>query len=146
MAVVVRVVIAEDHFVTREGLRRLLEEQDAGVFAGKFGTNAKYLLPALDTIADDFGYKVEGNVSFDPKIPVALLPLKAADSASVERKNTILNDVNRLFGLNQDGGTVKIANYAPAMAFDVTALPTPAEEKAKPYGVQLETSWSAKAP
>ena len=121
-------------------------EKDAGVLAGKFGTNAKYLLPALDTIADDFGYKVEGNVSFDPKIPVALLPLKAADSASVERKNTIMNDVNRLFGVNQDGGTVKIANYAPAMAFDVTALPTPAEEKAKPYGVQLETSWSAKAP
>ena len=37
MTAVVRVVIAEDHFVTREGLRRLLEEQDGIEVVGVAG-------------------------------------------------------------------------------------------------------------
>lgn len=118
-------------------------EKDAGVFAGKFGTNAKYLVLGLDTIADDFGYKVENNVAFDPKIPITLLKLLAVNSAGVERQNTVMNDVRRLFGQNQDGGTVAIANYAPAMDFDPNALPMPTEEKAKAYGVQPSRLWSA---
>lgn len=117
-------------------------EPDAGVFAGKFGTNPKYLIVGLQGLADDFSYSVADNVAFDPKIPIALLPLQSVDSASVERKNTVMNDVRRLFGQNQDGGTVKIANYAPAMDFDVTTLPLPAEEKARPYGVQLNKLWA----
>lgn len=116
-------------------------EADSGVFVGKFGTNAKYLILGLGTIGDDFNYKVENNVAFDPKIPIALLPLQSANSASVDRQNTVMNDVRRLFGQNQDGGTVKIANYAPAMSFDVKTLPLPVEEKAKPYGVQPANLW-----
>lgn len=119
-------------------------EPDAGVFAGKFGPNAKYLVIGLATIADDFSYAVADNVAFDPKIPITLLELLSVNSASVDRKNTVMNDVRRLFGQNQDGGTVKIANYAPVMDFDPKALPLPAEEKAKPYGVQPNTLWSAK--
>lgn len=117
---------------------------DAGVFAGKFGSNAKYLVLGLNTIQDDFGYTVENNVAFDPKIPIALLPLQSVDSASVKRRNTIMNDVRKLFGQNQQGGTVAIANYAPAMDFDVTSLPLPTEPKAKPYGVQPDQLWSAR--
>ena len=114
---------------------------DAGVFVGKFGTNAKYLVLGLETIKDDFNYVVEDNVAFDPKLPIALLPLKSVDSQS---ENTVMSDVRRLFGQNQQGGTVAIANYAPAMAFDVQTLPLPAEEKAKPYGVQPNALWSNK--
>jgi len=116
---------------------------DAGVFVGKFGPNAKYLIVGLNTAADDFGYTVADNVAFDPKIPIALLPLKSVDSASVERQNTVINDVRRIFGQNQDGGTVAIKNYAPAMAFDINTLPLPLEEKAKLYGVQTNALWSA---
>jgi len=65
-----------------------------------------------------------------------------ANSANVKAQNTVMNDVRRLFGQNQQGGTVAIKNYAPAMAFDPKTLPLPQEEKAKPYGVQLNTLWS----
>ena len=118
-------------------------EADAGVFAGKFGANAKYLIIGLNTIQDDFSYQVGNNVAFDPKIPITLLPLLAVDSAGVERKNTVMNDVRRLFGQNQDGGTVAIANYAPAMDFDAKLLPLPTEPKAKSYGVQPDQLWPA---
>ena len=99
----------------------------------------------LETIEDDFDYTVEENLVLDPKIPVALVDLEAADSYAVERKNTVLNDVRRLFALNQDGGTVAIANYAPAMTFNTNALPLPAEEKAKTYGVQPSKLWQRRA-
>ena len=105
---------------------------EAGVFAGKFGPNPKYLILDLETVEDDFGYDVEGNVAMDPQIPIAMADLQAADSYSVQRENTTLNDVRRIFGLNQSGGTVAIANYAPAMAYH---FPMPANEQAKAYGV-----------
>ena len=115
---------------------------DGGVMIGKFGTNAKYLVLGLGTVVDDFGYKVGNNVAFDPKIPIALLPLLSANSANVKAQNTVMNDVRQLFGQNQQGGTVAIKNYAPAMAFDPKTLPLPQEEKAKPYGVQVNNLWS----
>ncbi len=114
---------------------------DAGVFAGKFGLNPKYLLCDLLTIEDDFGYDTVGNQAFDPKIPITLADLKSADSSQVQRKDTVLNDVRRLFGLNQDGGTVKIANYAPDMTFNPNNLPVPQESKASGFGVQIDSAW-----
>ncbi len=112
-----------------------------GVFAGKFGTNPKYLLLDIETVEDDLDYDVEGNVSLDPKITIAMADLKAADSYSVERKDTVMNDIRRLFGLNQDGGTVAIANFAPALVFSTHALPLPAEQQAKAFGVQPNQLW-----
>ena len=117
-------------------------EADAGVIAGKFGTNPKYLILGLDTVRDDFNYTLEGNVAFDPKIPVVMPALKGVDSGAVKRQNTITNDVRRIFGMNQDGGTVEIANFAPQLIFDVKALPLPTEERAKAYGVQPNDLWS----
>ena len=67
--------------------------------------------------------------------------LKAADSYSVQRKDTVMNDIRRLFGLNQDGGTVAIANFAPALVFSTDTLPLPAEEQAKAFGVQPNQLW-----
>lgn len=113
-------------------------EAEAGVFAGKFGSNPIYLILDLETVEDDFDYDVSGNVAMDPKIPIAMADLEAADSYSVQRQNTTLNDVRRIFGLNQDGGTVAIANYAPAMAYH---FPMPTDESAKAYGVQPAKLW-----
>jgi hypothetical protein len=115
---------------------------DRGVIAGKFGTNPKYLLLDLETVEDDFGYTMEGNVSFDPKIPLVMKPLKAVDSSSVQRQDTVINDVRRVFGMNQDGGTVAIKNYAPQVKYDTRVLPLPTEERAKAYGVQPNALWS----
>ena len=112
-----------------------------GVFAGKFGSNPKYLLVDLETASDDLSYDMSGNVSLDPKITIAMADLKAADSYSVDRKDTVMNDIRQLFSLNQDGGAVAIANYAPALVFSVSDLPLPAEPKAKAYGVQLDRLW-----
>lgn len=110
----------------------------AGVIAGKFGTNPTYMVLDLETVEDDFDYEVAGNVNLDPQIPIALADLESADSYSVQRQNTTLNDVRRLFGLNQDGGTVAIANFAPAMTYH---FPAPADEQAKAYGAQPDRLW-----
>ncbi len=114
----------------------------AGVVAGKLGHNPIYLLIDIETLEDDFDYEVEGNVSFDPQVPVALVDLKAADSYSVQRQNTVVNDVRRFFGMNQDGGTVAIANYAPALTYNPDAVSVPQNEEAKAYGVQTQILWT----
>ena len=114
-------------------------DAEAGVFAGKFGTNPRYLLLDLETVEDDFGYEVSGNVAMDPAIPIAMAELQAANSGSVQRENTVVNDVRRLFGLNQDGGTVAIANYAPAMSYH---FPQPTAEAAQRYGAQPGQLWN----
>jgi hypothetical protein len=110
---------------------------EAGLFTGKFGLNPRHIVVALAAhLEDDFPYEFAGNVSFDPKIPVALVDLQAADSSSVTAKKTVLNDVRGLFGQNKDGGSVAIKNYAPRMGLDLQHLPFPAEPKAASYGVQ----------
>ncbi len=114
---------------------------EAGVIAGKLGHNPRYLILDLETLEDDFDYDVNGNVSVDPQIPIAVADLQAADSYSVNRKNTVLNDARRFFGLNQDGGTVAIANFAPALVFNPQAVPLPRNEAAKMYGVQPTQLW-----
>jgi len=116
-------------------------EAGGGVIVGKLGLNPKYLILDLETVEDDFDYTVDNNVVMDPEIPIALLDLDAADSYSVERKNTVLNDVRQLFGLNQDGGTVAIANYAPAMVYNAAVPPVPTAEAAKKYGFQTARLW-----
>lgn len=108
---------------------------DAGFFTGKFGPNPKHLIVTVGALEDDFDYTVKGNVSFDPEVPVALVDLQAADSSSVTAKKTVMNDLRGMFGLNKQGGTVAIANYAPRMGLDVANLPFPKNARAKAYGV-----------
>ena len=55
MAAAVRVVIAEDHFVTREGLRRLLEEPDGIEVVGVAGGAVDVLGPWAAVPATDAG-------------------------------------------------------------------------------------------
>lgn len=111
---------------------------EAGAVTGKFGPNPTHrvLSPveAQDSM-DGFG---AGNVVLDPEVPVALVDLGVADSSAVTAKKTVLNDVRGIFGLNKDGGTVAIKNYAPRMGLDLANLPFPKAEKARGYGVQRE--------
>ncbi|MCC6809644.1 MAG: hypothetical protein IT381_19600 [Deltaproteobacteria bacterium] len=111
---------------------------EAGVFTGKFGPNPKHQIVVLKPhMEDDYPYEFKDNVVMDPKVPVALVDLGAADSSSVSAKKTVMNDIRGMFGVNKDGGTVAIKNFAPRMGLDLANLPFPAEEKAKPYGVAI---------
>ncbi len=111
---------------------------DAGLFVGKFGKSPKHLVITVEQAADDYSYDMDGNVSFDPKVPVALVDLQAADSSGVQAKKTAMNDLRGLFGVNKQGGTVAIANYAPRLAIDSQNLPFPTDEKARAYGAARE--------
>lgn len=113
------------------------DKPEAGFFTGKFGPNPSYIVVNVSPgLVDDYGYEMKGNVVMDPKVPVALVDLQAADSSSVTAKKTVMNDLRGMFGINKEGGTVAIKNYAPRMGLDLKNLPFPAEEKAKSYGVQ----------
>ncbi|MEM1271159.1 MAG: hypothetical protein AAGI08_14050 [Bacteroidota bacterium] len=116
-------------------------ETEAGVIVGKFGTNPIYRLLDLESVEDDLDYDVEDNVSFDPQIPIVIAPLQAADSYGVSAQNTTINQVRSLFGLNTDGGTVAIANFAPRLSYRTDAVPFPTNEAAKAYGVQPGALW-----
>jgi len=87
---------------------------EAGLFVGKFGPSPKHNVITVEQAADDYGYKMSGNVSFDPKVPVTLVELKAADVSGVTAKKSVMNDVRALFGANLEGDTVAIKNFAPA--------------------------------
>jgi hypothetical protein len=115
------------------------------VIAGKFGTNPIYRVLDLGDVEDDLSATVEGNVAFDPEIPVALLPLQGVDSGSVQAQPTVINQVRSLFGANLDGGTVAIANFAPALSYDPRLAPLPRNEAAKAYGVQPARLYGATA-
>ncbi|WP_412070163.1 hypothetical protein [Rubrivirga sp. IMCC43871] len=116
---------------------------EAAVIAGKFGTGAVYRVLDLYDVEDDLDGDMDGNVAFDPHIPVAFAPLQAGASSGVSAQPTLMNDVRRMFGVNTDGGTVGIANFAPQMAFDARALPLPQNEEARPYGVQPAIIWGS---
>lgn len=113
------------------------DKPEAGFFVGKFGPSPLYIVVNVGPgLQDDYSYEMKDNVVMDPKVPVALVDLQAADSSSVTAKKTVMNDVRGMFGLNKQGGTVAISNYAPRMGLDLKNLPFPAEDKAKGYGVQ----------
>ena len=117
---------------------------EAGVFTGKFGPSPTHqVVPLAAHMEDDFPYAFEGNVALDPKIPVALVELKSADSSAVTAKKTVMNDIRGLFGVNKDGGTVAIKNFAPRMGLDIDHLPFPAAPEAASFGVQRQAIYVA---
>ena len=114
------------------------EDPATGAVVGKFNRAATHSLFSAEDLQDDFSWAVSGNVSFDPKVPVARVDPGVVDSHAVTAKKTVLNDVRGLFGQNKDGGRVEIADFAPRLGLDLAHLPFPAEPKAKAYGVQPE--------
>lgn len=115
---------------------------EEGVIVGKFGPNPTYLSLDLITIEDDLDYDVSGNVSMDPGISLAMAPLQAVDSDAVQRDETLINDVRRILGMNQSGGAVPIANYAPRMTYYEGVPVFPTNPDATRYGVQPQNLWT----
>ncbi|MGB3543935.1 hypothetical protein, partial [Rubrivirga sp.] len=114
---------------------------EAAVVAGKFGTNPTYRVLDLYDVEDDLDGEMSGNVTMDPQLPVAFSALQAANSGDVNAQVSVANDVRRMFGINTDGGTVAIANFAPQMMFSLRALPLPQNPEAQAYGVQTGGTW-----
>ena len=106
------------------------------MIAGKFGTRPTYRVLDIYDVEDDLDGDMDGNVAFDPQIPIVFSPLQAASSGGVNAEPTLMNDVRRFFGANTQGGTVAISNFAPQMSFDPRAMPFPQNEDAQAYGVQ----------
>ncbi|MEM0961439.1 MAG: hypothetical protein AAGK21_02710 [Bacteroidota bacterium] len=109
---------------------------EAAMIAGKFGTRPTYRVLDIYDVEDDLDGDMDGNVAFDPQIPIVFSPLQAASSGGVNAEPTLMNDVRRFFGANTQGGTVAISNFAPQMSFDPRAMPFPQNEDAQAYGVQ----------
>lgn len=112
-------------------------EPGAAVIAGKFGTNPLYRVLSLEDVEDDYDADMSGNVAFNPDIPIVVPDLRGVDSGSVQAEPGVMNDVRRMFGMNTDGGTVAIANFAPPVAYDTRLIPLPRNEEAQAYGVQV---------
>ena len=117
---------------------------EEGVIVGKFGTNPTYMSLDLIAVEDDFDYTVEGNVSMDPGITLSIAPLQAVDSDAVQRDDTFINDVRRILGMNQSGGAVPIANYAPRMVYLPEHPPLPSNPDAQRYGIQPGQVWGGR--
>ena len=111
---------------------------DTGAVVGKFNGAGTHSLYSTEDLEDDFEWKVEGNVSFDPQVPVALVTPGVVDANSITAKKTVLNDVRRLFGQNVDGGKVEIKNFAPRFGLDLGNLPFPKNPKAAKYGARAD--------
>jgi len=111
---------------------------DTGAVVGKFNKAATHSLYSAEDVEDDFEWEVADNVSFDPKVPIALVDPGVVDSDAIKAKKTVLNDVRRLFGQNVDGGKVDIKNFAPRLGLELGQLPFPAEPKAVKYGVRAD--------
>lgn len=92
---------------------------------------------SLETLAD-YSFKVGTKVVLDPKVPVVMVKPGFANSTSVTAQNTVLNDIRGLFGMNKQGGKLKISNFAPRMGLDLKNLPFVGEERARQYGVSPE--------
>lgn len=111
------------------------DQPGAGAVVGKFNRAATYGVYDPSSLEDDFSWQVKGNQVLDPKVPVALVKPGIVNSNSVKAEKTVMNEIRGLFGVNKQGGTVAISNFAPRMGLDLANLPFPKEEKAKGFGV-----------
>jgi len=98
------------------------QEPGAGVLVGKFGANPQYVLLDAARIADDFGYKVEGNVSVDPGL---------GEAAGLE--------VGKAEG--GEGHDMTVKGFAHKVSYDPEKLPLPADEKARAFGIRPDEVW-----
>lgn len=134
--------IKHNLFFTNGALFGLTDKPEAGAIVGKFGGFMSREIPwnvlDIETVEDDYEWKSEGNVVLDPKAPVSMVEAGFANSNDVGVKKTRMNDLRGLLGMNKQGKTMKVSNYAPRMALDPAGLPFPAEPKAKDFGVKPE--------
>jgi len=92
-----------------------------GVIVGKFGANPRYMVLDLETIEDDFGYRMEDNVVMDPGFAVDQLLYVEIDEEDPYADHYI-------------------EGYGTAMDVEAGGLPF-AEGEASAYGVQASQIW-----
>ncbi|MEQ8976902.1 MAG: hypothetical protein RL846_03175, partial [Deltaproteobacteria bacterium] len=115
-----------------------VKSTDTAAVVGKFNRAATHGTYSAEDIEDDFSWDLADNVSFDPKVPIALVEPGVVDPHAIKAKKTVMNDVRRLFGANVDGGRVEIKDFAPRLGLDLDALPFPQESRAQAYGVRAD--------
>jgi hypothetical protein len=116
----------------------LFGKQDggAGAVVGKFNKAATYGVYTPGDL-DDFSWTVKGNQVVDPQVGVALVKPGVVDSNAITAEKTWVNDVRSMFGMNLQGGTAAISNFAPRMGVDLKQLPFPRNAAAKAFGVSV---------
>jgi hypothetical protein len=93
-------------------------EPGAGVIVGKFGTNPIYAVLDLETIEDDLGYDVKGNVTLDPQL-----------------------DFDVQMSTEEDGDNLQIEGWAQKLEYDPAQVPLPGNAQAAAFGVQPDRIW-----
>ncbi len=78
--------------------------------------------------------EAEGNVSIAPGIPLTLGEVQAVDASKVRVEEDWENEVRRLLGIDLQGGTVVIKDFAPKKVYDPNNPPFAVREEAKRYG------------
>lgn len=81
--------------------------------------------------------EAEDNVSIPAGVPLALGQVKTVDASQVQAKPTWANEVRSILGMNLEGGTVEIKDYAPRQYYDPSAPPFARLPAAQAYGASL---------
>jgi hypothetical protein len=112
------------------------DDAAAGAVVGKFNRAATYGVYTPSDL-EDFSWEVKGNQVIDPPVGVSLVKPGVVDSNAITAEKTWVNDVRSLFGMNLQGGTAAISNFAPRMGVDLKQLPFPRNPAAKSFGVSV---------
>ena len=78
--------------------------------------------------------EAEDNVSIVAGIPLALGNVQTVDASKIKVADTWANEVRSILGMNLQGGTVAIKDYAPRQTYNPAAPPFATREQARMYG------------
>jgi len=97
-------------------------------------------LDYIEDITDMTSGDGSGNVSINPGVGISMASsAQTADSGSVQAEGSWENSVRGILGMNLDGGTVSIKDYAPKQTWNPDAL-FPKNSAAAGYGASRKLS------
>jgi hypothetical protein len=100
------------------------------------GLNPLHGIDYIEDITDMTNGDGTGNVSVNPGLGIGLATnTRTVDASKVEVADNWDNAVRRILGMNVDGGTVAISDYAPMQSWNADAL-FPTQADAAAYGAQ----------
>jgi hypothetical protein len=98
------------------------------------GLNPLHGIDYIEDITDMTNGDGTGNVSVNPGLGIGLATnTRTVDASKVEVADNWDNAVRRILGMNVDGGTVAISDYAPMQSWNADAL-FPTQADAAAYG------------
>ena len=93
----------------------------------------------VETIEDlTFIDEAEDNVSIAPGIPLSLGKVKPIDINEVKVKKGWENEARSILGMNLQGTSVKVNDYAPKKEYDPKKPPFASSDQSKKYGASAE--------